>query len=119
MVHRDLKPANLLLNERFQLVLADFGSSRRVGKKTAESSASLTNSLFENGSSGPSGSANYIAPEAINSTEVSFSADYWALGVILWQLFNASHKITPFDSKDVSETFRKIQDGDWQMPQGP
>ena len=116
MVHRDLKPANLLLNERFQLVLADFGSSRYVGTKTSESSA---NSLFENGSSGPSGTAKYIAPEAINSTQVSFASDYWALGVILWQLFNASHKITPFDSKDVSETFRKIQEGDWQMPQGP
>ena len=102
VVHRDLKPANLLLNENFQLVLGDFGSARYVtankegGVLPTTEKTSLRTSLFENSSSGPSGTTDYIAPEAIDSTEVSFAADYWALGVIIWQLFNISHKVTPF-----------------------
>jgi serine/threonine protein kinase len=30
MVHRDVKPANLLLNEKYQLVMADFGTAKQI-----------------------------------------------------------------------------------------
>ena len=108
------------MNERFQLVLGDFGSARTVsafgGVLPLTEKTSLRSSLFESSSSGPSGTADYIAPEAIDSTEVSFAADYWALGVIVWQLFNASHKVTPFDAQNVATTFERIKSADYKMP---
>lgn len=110
------------MNERFQLVLGDFGSARTVsawkGLLPTTEKTSLRSSLFESTSSGPSGTADYIAPEAIDSTEVSFAADYWALGVIVWQLFNdVSHKATPFDADNVAGTFERIKNADYKMPQ--
>jgi serine/threonine protein kinase len=90
----------------------------RAGSLPCTPKTALRTSLFDNNSSGPSGTADYIAPEAIDSTEVSFSADYWALGVIIWQLFNVSHKITPFNSSDISETFERIKAAKYEMPQG-
>jgi serine/threonine protein kinase len=36
--------------------------------------------------------------------------------VIVWQLFNRKHSDTPFRGEDVSETFRCIKTGQFDMP---
>jgi len=30
IIHRDIKPANIVLNEKFQVVLTDFGTAKKV-----------------------------------------------------------------------------------------
>ena len=118
VVHRDLKPANLLLNERWQLVLADFGTSKilndfEVGvrctlKKSVSTNQLSTKNLIEDQVEEEEelvGTEEYISPEAIETTnKVTFAADLWSFGVILCQIFSKTNS-TPFADVSQEKTF--------------
>ena len=71
IVHRDLKCENLLLFERHNLKIADFGFARRI--TTTELSSTFC------------GSAAYAAPELLKGEPYEGSiADCWSMGVILF-----------------------------------
>ncbi|NDJ52202.1 MAG: serine/threonine protein kinase, partial [Chloroflexi bacterium] len=74
IIHRDLKPGNILLDERGNPYLADFGIV-----KLAESSHTLTGS-------GMIGTPAYMAPEMMNEGSVTALLDVYALGVSLYQM---------------------------------
>jgi serine/threonine protein kinase len=52
---------------------------------------------LENDDQSMVGTQDYISPEAIcgKKSEISFAADLWSVGVIVWQLFSKKN-ITPF-----------------------
>ena len=61
------------------------------------------------------GTANYIAPEIIiDDGEITEAVDYWALGIILYELFTEA---LPFYSISVSEIFDNIVNSkiDWEI----
>jgi serine/threonine protein kinase len=74
MVHRDVKPANIILNERGQAVLTDFGIARLI-----ESSR-----LTQDGIS--TGTPAYMSPEQATGLPGDGRSDLYALGVILYEL---------------------------------
>lgn len=74
IVHRDLKPENLLLDDKFNLKIADFGLSNVV---TATKKLMYTEC----------GTPGYMAPEMFGAKDTGYSgekADLWACGVILF-----------------------------------
>jgi serine/threonine protein kinase len=91
IIHRDLKPDNLLISESGRLKLVDFGLSYDG----------------MSGSNRPSkvGTPDYMAPEIVLMQPHSFSADYWSLGVILYEMLVGE---PPFHGPDPEATFRNI-----------
>jgi serine/threonine protein kinase len=73
LIHRDLKPANILLDDRGQAFVADFGLAK-------DPQASL---LTRPGQA--VGSLDYIAPEQIRGELVTPSADVYSLGCMMFE----------------------------------
>lgn len=87
VVHRDLKPANILIDQRGNAYLTDFGIAKQ---------------LTSDGDSGGSGSAKgtfaYMSPEQIQGEKVSPQTDIYALGVMLYEMLAGQH---PFHETPV------------------
>ena len=71
IIHRDIKPENILIDENGYLAITDFGIARFKNK----------NNFKEK-----SGTPGYMAPEVMFSQNHSFAVDYYALGVIGYEL---------------------------------
>jgi len=100
IVYRDLKPENILLNDSGHLKITDMGLAKVVMGKTFTTC----------------GTPEYFAPELIASTGHNQAVDWWALGILLFELM-ASH--TPFEASkkdkggdsDIMQIFTNIKKG--------
>jgi WD40 repeat protein len=95
VVHRDLKPRNLMVDDRRQVRLLDFG----LAKSLDEGSLSISGEI--------AGTPHYMSPEQTlaKRVEVDHRADVWALGVILYELLTLSR---PFDGKNLQQIVYEI-----------
>lgn len=77
VIHRDLKPANILISDRNQPVIVDFGLARRVQNESQ---------LTQTGTS--VGSPYYMSPEQVKGEQANLgpACDIYSLGVILYEL---------------------------------
>ena len=94
IIHRDVKPQNVMLTDKGEIKLMDFGIAR------ASSSATLTRQ------SGAIGTPYYMAPEQIgDSRNVDERADIYAMGVVIYQMLTER---LPFDEADVMALITKV-----------
>src|SRR5438128_3316784 len=104
ILHRDIKPGNILLNQKGEPLLTDFGLARLV---ETESTVTRTKEVL--------GTPSYMAPEqaAGNNTKLTNSADVYGLGAVLYQLLT-DHP--PFAGGTTYETIKLLLDTEPRQP---
>lgn len=100
VLHRDLKPENVMVREDGRVVLLDFGlvqelgaeSGRVGGRPAAGDSAGEASS--GSGGNRVTGSVGYMAPEQAAAETLTPASDWYAVGVMLYEILTGRLPIT-------------------------
>ncbi|KAL2472679.1 Phytosulfokine receptor 2 [Forsythia ovata] len=119
IIHRDIKTSNILLDDRFEAHLADFGLSRLLCPYDTHVTTDLVGTL------------GYIPPEYSQTLTATFRGDVYSFGVVLLELLTGKRPVEVCKGKNcrdlVAWVFQKkserreeeifdssIRDRDWE-----
>ena len=99
ITHRDLKPQNLLLTDKYNLKITDFGLAKFI-----EDDKMMQTMC---------GSPLYMAPEILTYKEYTDKADLWSIGVILYEMLTGE---LPFKGNTIYNIMKQIENKTIKFP---
>ncbi|XP_022938264.1 proline-rich receptor-like protein kinase PERK1 [Cucurbita moschata] len=98
IIHRDIKAANILLDFKFEAMVADFG----LAKFSSDVNTHVSTRVM--------GTFGYLAPEYASSGKLTEKSDVFSFGVMLLELITGRRPV------DTSNTFMEDSLVDWARP---
>lgn len=112
ILHRDIKPENILISNRIDLKLADFGSALSIDLSPSLTQTHTFESLSEELNKFV-GTPEYLAPEILVGTvrvdQTAFALDWWAVGCTLYWLLTEGKVL--FEAGTEYLVYKAIESG--------
>ncbi|MHC4812434.1 MAG: serine/threonine-protein kinase [Planctomycetota bacterium] len=90
IVHRDIKPENILIDQRGQVHIADFGLAKIMGRSPQDVTLTQTHHRL--------GTPHYMAPEQVEQpAQVDHRADIFSLGVVFYEMLTGQLPLGRFE----------------------
>jgi len=103
LLHGDLKPRNIRVLWADKIKILDFGIAKALSL-----SRKVTRNDF--------GSITYLSPERLESGEIDTYSDFWAVGVLLYEMVGGVQPFRAPDTRRLEQRIRSLQPPD---PLGP
>lgn len=99
VIHRDIKPENLLLDDKDNLKIADFGWSVHAVRNNRRGTVC--------------GTLDFLAPEMCEGERYDASVDVWSIGILLYEMLFGK---PPFEESSEFDTKERIKCVDLVFP---
>nr|GEV29844.1 mitogen-activated protein kinase kinase 6 [Tanacetum cinerariifolium] len=97
VIHRDIKPSNLLVNQKGQVKITDFGVSAMLATSMGQRDTFV-------------GTYNYMSPERISGGAYDYKSDIWSLGLVILECAKGRFPYIQTEDQQVLPSFYELLD---------